>query len=363
MEPAKTSQTDLFILSAMSGVTALPTLPRPKTMKALELRAYDGVSLVFVSNKPVPTPGPREVLVRVHTAPISAPDLMFLQGRYGEQRPLPAVPGFECSGVVVAAGGGLLARALVGRRVACGAPDNSDGTWAEFVCVPAWRCVPLRSFTSYEQGALLLHNAVGAWALLEAARARGARAIAHTAGDSALGRMLMQLAARRKQTLLHVVQTPAQAQAMRALGARHVVELRGDGSAPQLASLFSALGISLVVDCHAGVHTDALLRALPRGGSVLVYGAGPDADCTIDPGELICRNKSLEGFYLADWMKKAGFARSVQAGLTVQRILGGETHTEVSSRLPLDSYHQALDLLYRGRITDGQVQFQLSRSN
>ena len=87
MEPAKTSQTDLFILSAMSGVTALPTLPRPKTMKALELRAYDGVSLVFVSNKPVPTPGPREVLVRVHTAPISAPDLMFLQGRYGEQDP------------------------------------------------------------------------------------------------------------------------------------------------------------------------------------------------------------------------------------------------------------------------------------
>src|SRR4051794_36683900 len=201
MEPAKTSQRDLFVLSAMSGVTALPTLPRPKTMKALELRAYDGVSLVFVSNKPVPTPGPGEVLVRVHSAPISVPDLMFLQGRYGEQRALPAVPGFECSGVVMASGGGLLARALVGRRVACGASETGDGTWAEFVCVPAWRCVPMRSFISYEQGAPLLHSAVGAWALLEAARLRGARAIAHTAGDSPLGRMLLQLADRRKQTL------------------------------------------------------------------------------------------------------------------------------------------------------------------
>lgn len=347
----------------MSGVTALPPLPRPKTMKALELRAYDGVSLVFVSNKPVPTPGPREVLVRVYSTPITAPDLMFLQGRYGEQRTLPVVPGFECSGVVVAAGGGLLARALVGRRVACGAPDNGDGTWAEFVCVPAWRCVPLRSFTSYEQGALLLHSAIGAWALLEAARARGARAVAHTAGDSALGRMLTQLAARRKQTLLHIVKTPAQAQAMRALGARHVVELRGDRPAPELTTLFAALGVSVVIEAHAGVHTDALLRALPRGGSILVYGAGPDADCTIDPGELICRNKSLEGFFLADWMKKAGFARSVQAGLAVQRILSEETHGEVNARLPLDSYHQALDLLYRGRLADGQVQFQLARLN
>lgn len=347
----------------MSGVTALPPLPRPKTMKALELRAYDGVSLVFVSNKPVPNPGPREVLVRVHSTPITAPDLMFLQGRYGEQRALPVVPGFECSGVVVAAGGGLLARALVGRRVACGAPENGDGTWAEFVCVPAWRCVPLRSFTSYEQGALLLHSAIGAWALLEAARARGARAVAHTAGDSALGRMLTQLAARRKQTLLHIVKTPAQAQAMRALGARHVVEVRGDRAAPELATLFAALGVSVVLEAHAGVHTDALLRALPRGGSVLVYGAGPDADCTIDPGELICRNKSLEGFFLADWMKKVGFARSVQAGLAVQRILNEEAHGEVNARLPLDSYHQALDLLYRGRLADGQVQFQLARPN
>jgi NADPH:quinone reductase-like Zn-dependent oxidoreductase len=347
----------------MSGVTALPPLPRPKTMKALELRAYDGVSLVFVSNKPVPTPGPREVLVRVHSTPITAPDLMFLQGRYGEQRALPVVPGFECSGVVVAAGGGLVARALLGRRVASGAPDNGDGTWAEFVCVPVWRCVPLRSFTSYEQGALLLHSALGAWALLETARARGARAVAHTAGDSALGRMLTQLAARRKQTLLHIVKTPAQAQAMRALGARHVVELRGERAAPELTSLFAALGVSVVLDSHAGAHTDALLRALPRGGSVLVYGAGPDADCTIDPGELICRNKSLEGFFLADWMKKVGFARSVQAGLAVQRILNEEAHGEVNARLPLDSYHQALDLLYRGRLADGQVQFQLARPN
>ena len=362
MEAAKTSQSDLFVLSAMSGMTALPNLPRPKTMKALELRAYDGVSLVFVSNKPVPTPGPGEVLVRVHSAPISAPDLMFLQGRYGEQRALPVVPGSECSGVVVAAGGGLLARALLGRRVSCGAAENGDGTWAEFVCVPAWRCVPMRSFISYEQGAPLLHSAIGAWALLEAARLRGARAVAHTAGDSALGRMLLQLALRRKQTLLHIVRSPAQAQALRALGARHVVELHGDSS-PQLGALFAALGVSVVLEAHAGVHTDALLRALPRGGSVLVYGAGPDADCTIDPGELICNHKSIEGFFLTDWMKKAGFARSVQAGLAVQRVLNDEAPAEITARLPLDSYHQALDLLYRGRITDGKVQFQLVRNN
>jgi NADPH:quinone reductase-like Zn-dependent oxidoreductase len=336
---------------------------RPLTMKALELRAYDGVSLVFVSNKPVPVPGPGEVLVRVHAAPISTADLLFLQGRHGERRPLPTVPGFECSGTVVAAGGGLLARALVGRRVACAAADHGDGTWAEFVCVPAWRCVPMRSFIGYDQGATLLHSAVGAWAVLEAARTRGARAVAHTAGDSALGRMLMHLAARRKQTLLHLAHSAAEAHSLRALGARHVVELHGETQPAQLGTLFAALGVSLVLEAHAGVHTDTLLRALPRGGSILVYGAATDMDCTIDPSELICGNKTIEGFSLTDWMKRAGFARSVQAGLAAQRVLNEEPIGEVSARMPLDSYHQALDLLYRGRISDGQVQFQLVRSN
>ncbi|HPH28880.1 MAG TPA: zinc-binding dehydrogenase [Pseudomonadota bacterium] len=362
MEPTKSTARDLQILSGMSGVQALPSFTRASTMKALELRAYDGVSLVFVSNKPVPVPAQGEVLVKVHSAPVSAADLLFLQGRYGEQRPLPVVPGSECSGIVVSSGGGLLARALLGRRVACGAPERGDGTWAEYVCVPAWRCVPLRSFISFEQGAPMLHTAIGAWALLETARSRGAHAIAHTAGDSAMGRMLVHLSHRRRQTLLHIVDGPAQAQALRTLGARHVVDMSG-GGAVHLTALFAALGVQVVLEANAGVHTDALLRALPRGGSILIHGARPESDCTVDPSEIIYGQKSIEGFFLADWIKRAGFARTVQAGLVAQRILNEEIRTEVSARLALDSYHQALDLLYRGRISDGQVQFTMSRQN
>ncbi len=106
-------------------------------MHAIELRAYDGVSLVFVSNKQVPAPAPGEVLVRVHSAPITAADVALLQGRGGVRRPLPAVPGLTCSGVVVQSGGGLIGRALVGRRVCCLVGEQGDGTWAEYVCVPA----------------------------------------------------------------------------------------------------------------------------------------------------------------------------------------------------------------------------------
>lgn len=360
----------------MSGVLVVPPPLRTKTMKALELRAFDGVSLVFVSNKPIPTPAHGEVLVRVHAAPITAADVLFMQGRYGEPRPLPVVPGLECSGVVVQSGGGLLGRALLGRRVSCGPTERGDGTWAEYVCVPAWRCVPLRSFTSFEQGAPMLHSAISAFAMLEVARQRGAHAVAHTGGDSLLGRTLLMLAQRRKMQMLHLVASPREVTALRAAGARHVVDLGAGLSPMQLQALFSALGVNVVLEANAGEHTDSLLKALPRNGTLICHGvqpgaegsAGGSAECQFDPLELIYGGKSIVGFSLMDWMRSAGFARSLQAGLQVQKAMAeepprSESSSQPGTKLPLDCYHHALDWLYRGGAPEGQIQFQPIRMN
>ena len=347
----------------MSGVIpAVPAPPRQPTMKALELRAYDGISLVFVSNKPIPVPGHGEVLVRVQSAPITVHDVLFLQGRYGAHRQLPVVPGLECSGVVVQSGGGLLARALLGRRVVCGAPERGDGTWAEYVCVPTWRCVPLRSFMPHDQGATLLSTGVAAYGLIEAARAKGARAIANTATNTPLGRMLALCAEKRGLPMLHLCEQATDAAALRAIGALHVVDLSTNVSDTQLTALFQALGVSVVLESRPGERTQQLLQALPTGGSVMIYGHRAEGSCTFDPSELTRHNKSIEGFRLLDWMRRAGFTRSVQAALFAQKLWTVEPKGNPVSgaRLPLDSYHQALDLLYRGRITDGQIQFSLS---
>jgi hypothetical protein len=69
---------------------------------------YDGKSdSIAVVEMPTPRPGPGEVLVRVFASPINPSDLMFIQGLYGFQKPLPAIPGFEGSGTVVQAGTGI----------------------------------------------------------------------------------------------------------------------------------------------------------------------------------------------------------------------------------------------------------------
>ena len=133
-----------------------------------------------------PRPGIGQVLVRMAAAPINPSDIGFLQGSYGAHGGASAVPGFEGSGTVVAAGGGYLTRLLLGRRVAFS--DASGGTWAEYHAANASLCVPLKKDITLEQGAMLLVNPLTALALLSIARQGRHKALVNTAAASALGR-------------------------------------------------------------------------------------------------------------------------------------------------------------------------------
>ncbi len=116
----------------------------PTTMRALVLHTYQlgSYASLTLEERAVPQPGKGEVLVRVAAAPINPSDLASLQGLYGVPKPLPVVPGIEGCGTVVATGSGLIARRLLGKRVACAA-GAGDGTWAEYVVAPALQCSPL----------------------------------------------------------------------------------------------------------------------------------------------------------------------------------------------------------------------------
>src|SRR5262249_10571172 len=153
-----------------------------------------------------------EVLVHMAAAPINPSDLMFINGMYGVKKPLPAIPGLEGSGTVVAFGGGLMARFLVGKRVAChaAAPSVAGGTWSEYLATPAQFCVPLRKQVDLEQGATMLVNPLTAWALVNEARRGEDKAIVQTAAASAVGRMIWRLAKKSSVLVINVVRRKEQ---------------------------------------------------------------------------------------------------------------------------------------------------------
>ena len=327
----------------------------PATMKALELRASDGrpESLVLVE-RPVPRPGRNQVLVRIGASPVNPSDLMFLRGLYGQKKKLPIVPGFEGSGEVIAAGAGWQARLMVGRRVACAAPFDGDGTWAEYMVTSASLCIPLRRQTSIEQGATLIVNPMTAWALLGIARQGRHRAVIQTAAASALGQMIVRLAARRNLPLVNIVRRREQVELLRQHGARHVIDSSEPDFAKRLRELCRELNVTIAFDAVAGEMTLQLMQAMPKGGRVMVYGALSEQACTVHPGSLIFEGKKLEGFWLSEWLKSRNLVSKLLTATSVQKLLATDLHTEVRARLPLEAAVSGLEQ-YKNHMTGGKI--------
>src|SRR5438132_2506249 len=113
-------------------------------MKAIVFDQFgDPANVLHVREVPLPEPGPGEVRVRMLASPINPSDLLTVRGEYGRRPELPATPGFEGVGVVEAAGGGLIGRWRLGRRVAV--LNGQGGNWQEQVIVPARQVVPVSS--------------------------------------------------------------------------------------------------------------------------------------------------------------------------------------------------------------------------
>ncbi|MDM8532784.1 zinc-binding dehydrogenase [Anaerolineales bacterium HSG25] len=327
----------------------------PRTMRAIEIPFYDSnrQNLTLVE-KTTPNVGSNQVLIKVSASPINPSDIVFLEGRYGVKKSLPVTPGFEASGRVVAVGSGPLARALLGRRVACGAKRNLDGCWAEYMVTDVNSCMPLIPSVSDEQGAMALANPLTAWGLVDLARRGGHQAIVQSGASSAVGRMILRLGQRFNMPMVHVVRRPANVALLQSMGARYVLNSNDPDFLPRLKVICRQLKASMAFDAVAGEMTGLMLKAMPRKGTLLLYGALSNKPSQFDPADPLFSKKTIAGFWLTGWLPKLSLVEKAHMALTVQRGLNNELKTTVQARLPLEQVAKGLQL-YTQNMTKGKV--------
>jgi NADPH:quinone reductase len=326
-------------------------------MRAVQLRDYDGKpGSLGVAEVPLPSPGPGEVLVKVFASPVNPSDLMFITGNYGFKKPLPATPGFEGSGTVIATGSGFMAKLMKGRRVACAAADAkvSGGLWAEYAVTSAQFCIPLAKTVEMEHAATMLVNPLTAWALVDTARKGGHRAAVQTAAASALGRMVVRLGQRFRLPIINLVRRAEQVELLEGMGAEHVLNTTTPGFDDELRRICHKLGATISFDAVAGEMSGRVLRAQPRRSRMLVYGGLSLKAAEIDPGSLIFEEKHVEGFWLSSWLGRRNLLSQLRVARQVQGMLGGDLKTGIRARLPLEKAAEGLSQ-YMADMTAGKI--------
>lgn len=312
-----------------------------------------------IAEIPVPQPGKGEVLVKMHASPINPSDLAFLTGDYGIKKPYPVVPGFEGSGVVVAAGKGILPKIWMGKNVACAASSKLNGCWAEFMVTSAASCVPLSKNVSLDQASMMFVNPMTVLAFFDIYKklpnpSKKLRGIINTAAASALGRMVIQLGKKEGIPVISIVRRAEQVELLKAEGAAYVVNSSEPDFENQLKQHAIKLNASVIFDCVGGKMVQQLIDAAPKESKLFIYGRLSANACEIQPGNLMFTGSQIHGFWLTTWLKDKSMLQIINNTRKIQSLLGKELRTKIYKSFPPEQIEEAIET-YQNNMSKGKV--------
>ena len=275
-------------------------------MRAAILSQFgDPETSLAVGEMAMPMPKPGQVVVKIEAAPVNPADGGFVRGFYAK-KPLPTVPGLEGAGTVVAANAGPIGESLMGKRVACFAPADGPGPWAEYMACDASACFPLETHVTTEMGATLLVNPLTAIGLLDTRQGQQGdhpdrrRQRARTDDPSASPK-------HRASPSINIVRRGDAVAKLKAEGRDprpRFVSRRLRGSAASAWRTISAQ--RLRVDAVAG-EMSALSRGRCRmAAKCVIYGGLSGQEPRMGAGDAIINAKSIEGFWIPLFVKAVG---------------------------------------------------------
>jgi NADPH2:quinone reductase len=290
------------------------------------------------------TPG-EGVLVEVHTAGVSFPELLQTRGMYQMKPPLPFVPGSEVAGIVLSAPAGAAVSA--GDRVAA---FCALGGFAETAVAPAFFTFALPDSMDFAQGAGLILNYHTAYFSL-ALRGRlkeGESVLVHGAAGG-VGTASLQVAKALGASTIALVSSEAKRAVAEAAGADQVV-LLSDSWKDEVKEL-SGGGVDVVLDPVGGDRFTDSLRSLRENGRLIVVGFTGGSIPEVKVNRLLLKNTEVVG---AGWgayvMGKPQLNIEIGEAITGM-IEGGFINPIVGERFPMERAADALHALDERRAT------------
>jgi NADPH2:quinone reductase len=252
-------------------------------MHAVEVAETGGPEVLRYVEKPVPSPGPGEVLIQADAIGVNYIDIYFRSGTYPRQ--LPYVAGSEVCGTVAAVGDDV-AVINVGDRVVTA---NAVGAYAEYCTAPADFVAYVPEVVQSDVIASALLKGMTAHYLIKSVYQVQPRdfLLVH-AGAGGVGLILTQWATSLGARVITTASTADKADLSRQAGAVEVLDYPEDPSefAGRVRELTNGRGVTAVYDGVGASTFDASLASLAVRGTLALFGAASGPVPPVDPQRL-----------------------------------------------------------------------------
>ncbi len=308
-------------------------------MKIIEVQEFGDPGVMSLVEKPIPTPGPGEVLVLVMAIGVNPVETYIRAGTYPLLPSLPYTPGGNIAGIVHGCGPGV-EEWNVGDRVY--SSSTISGAYREFSLCAVGQLFYLPEKLSFSQGAAIGVPAATAWRalFLRGGAGTGESLLIHGA-SGAVGQAAVQLAKGLGMIVAGTAGSAKGCELVRAIGADIVCNHNDEGYEEKLAEEVGG-GFDLILEMLANVNLENDLELLAPRGRVVIIGSRGRIE--IDPRLTMGKETDIRGFSL--FSATGEEIKQIHAGLR-EAIEDGTLVPEISCEMALKEAPRAHELVIK----------------
>jgi len=226
------------------------------------------------------------------------------------------------------------------------------GTWAEYALINSEDAIRVPAENTLEEAASSWVNPATAVLMIKDEVIKGGhKAVIHSAGASALGKMLIKELKEAGVKSINLVRREEYIQELKNLGADYVLNIKDKDFEEKLKKIANDESATICFEAVAGELTGKILNAMPPGSDLLMYGFLESGNIQISVGALFAK-KVVRAFYLYDHM--GGPEEKQELGNKIQKKLKTTLKTEVVKVYGFEEANEALEY-YGKNASKGKV--------
>ncbi len=264
----------------------------PQQMQVIEITKPGGPEVLRPAMRPVPEPGPGQVLIEVAAAGVNRPDCFQRAGTYAPPPGASDLPGLEVAGTIAQLGAGVT-QWKVGDAVCALTPG---GGYAQYCVTSAGHCLPVPKGLEVVEAGSLPETFFTVWInVFERAKLAPGETLLVQGGSSGIGVTAIQMARAFGHRVFATAGSPEKCAECEKLGAERGINYRSEDFVEVVKALTAGKGVDVILDMVGGDYVPREIKCLASDGRLSIIAFLGGTRTTLDMGDILYRRLTITG--------------------------------------------------------------------